>query len=133
MTSDKFGRVRVADIFVGERQRKDLGDLSGLADSFGAIWNNFRRWILENGLHKLVTGGRRLGAAIARGDEFIDVRFTDERDPFKLMEMEYAENDQRKDLTWQEQGRVGPQLEEQTDCKASQRKRNIGVRIPWYL
>jgi len=86
MTSDKFGRVRVADIFVGERQRKDLGDLSGLADSFGDLEQLqpviIMRWTLENGLHKLVSGGRRLGAAIARGDEFIDVRFTDERDPF---------------------------------------------------
>ena len=106
MTSDKFGRVRVADIFVGERQRKDLGDLSGLADSFGDLEQLqlviIMHWTLENGLHKLVSGGRRLGAAIARGDEFIDVRFTDERDPLKLMKMEYAENDQRKDLTWQE-------------------------------
>src|SRR6516162_6235661 len=39
MTSDKFefGRVRVADIFVGERQRKDLGDLTNLAGSFGDL------------------------------------------------------------------------------------------------
>jgi hypothetical protein len=37
MTSDKFGRVRPADIFVGERQRKDLGDLTTLAGSFGDL------------------------------------------------------------------------------------------------
>ena len=100
MTSDKFARVRVADIVVEERQRKDLGDLSGLADSIGDLEQLqavvITRWT-ENGLHKLVSGGRRLGAVKARRDEFIDVRFTDERDPIKLMEMEFAENDQRLD------------------------------------
>ena len=105
MTSDKFARVRVADIVVEERQRKDLGDLSGLADSIGDLEQLqavvITRWT-ENGLHKLVSGGRRLGAVKARRDEFIDVRFTDERDPIKLMEMEFAENDQRLDVTWQE-------------------------------
>src|SRR5262249_49175897 len=35
-------------------------------------------------------------------DEFIDVRITDETDPFKLSEMEFAENDVRLDITWQE-------------------------------
>ena len=86
MTTDRFGRVRVADIFVGERQRKDLGDLTDLAGSFGDLGQLsallVTRWKNENGQHTLVHGGRRLGAAIARGDEFIDVRFTDERDPF---------------------------------------------------
>ena len=105
MTSDKFARVRVADIVVEERQREDLGDLTGLADSIGDLEQLqavvITRWT-ENGLHKLVSGGRRLGAVKSRRDEFIDVRFTDERDPIKLMEMEFAENDQRLDVTWQE-------------------------------
>jgi hypothetical protein len=104
MTSDKFGSVRVADIFVGERQRKDLGDLKPLAGSIADLGQlqavRITSWKLENGQHKLVNGGRRLGAAIARGDEYIDVSFTDERDPIKLMIMEFAENDQREDYTW---------------------------------
>ena len=103
MTSDKFGRVRVADIFVGERQRKDLGDIPTLAGSMGDLGQLqavlITSWT-ENGLHKLISGGRRLGAAIARGDEYIDVSFTDERDPIKLKMMEFAENDQRQDVTW---------------------------------
>ena len=63
MTLDKFkfGRVRVADIFVGERQRKDLGDLKPLAGSIADLGQlqavRITSWKLENGQHKLVNGG----------------------------------------------------------------------------
>jgi hypothetical protein len=104
MTSDKYGSVLVADILASDRQRKDLGDLSDMAGSFGDYGQMqavmITSWKMENGLHKLVYGGRRLGAAMARGDKYIEVKFTDERDPIKLDEMEFVENEQRQDISW---------------------------------
>jgi ParB family transcriptional regulator, chromosome partitioning protein len=107
MTSDKFARVRVADIVVEERQRKDLGDLSGLADSIEDL-EQLQPIVVTRPTAiapkpKLVIGGRRLHAHIARGLEFVDCLFTDEVDPIKLMEMEFHENEHRLGYTWQEQ------------------------------
>jgi hypothetical protein len=100
MTSDKFkyDRVRVADIVVRDRQRKDLGGLNYLATSMDDLGLMQLPLITEDMV--LVFGGRRLGAAIARKDEYIEVRITNEKDPIILMEMEFAENDQRQDITW---------------------------------
>lgn len=107
MTSDKqVHRVRVADIIMSERQRKDYGDIDGLANSIDDLELlqpiTVTRPTEIDPKPKPVIGGRRLRAHILRRIEFIDCLFTHETDPIKLMKMEWAENDQRKDYTWQE-------------------------------
>jgi ParB/RepB/Spo0J family partition protein len=101
MTSDKFSRVRVDEITFRDRQRKDVGDLSGLAGSIEELELLqpvvITRW-KENGLHRGVVGERRFRSHQKLGLEYIDVRFTDEVDPIKLMKMEFAENEQREDI-----------------------------------
>jgi ParB/RepB/Spo0J family partition protein len=105
MTSDKFSMVLVDRITFRNRQRKDVGDI----DPLGGSIDNLEliepivitRWT-ENGLHIGVCGERRYRAHIARGRKEIACLFTDEVDPIKLMEMEFAENVHRLDTTWEE-------------------------------
>jgi predicted transcriptional regulator len=106
MTSERqVHRVRCTDIIIPERQRKKLGNLDSLGDSMQKEQNQPILLTLPTETDpkpKLVCGGRRLAVYIARKIEFIDAVYTPETDPIKLKRLEFAENDQRLDLTWQE-------------------------------
>jgi ParB-like chromosome segregation protein Spo0J len=102
MASDKFkfDRVRIDEITVGERQRKDLGDLSGLRDTIDDL--ELLQPIVITRDKRLIVGERRLRTHQKLGREYIYCMFTDEVDPHKLKEMQFVENDQRLGYTWQE-------------------------------
>jgi len=100
-------KIAISDIDVGERHRKDLGDLQELAKS-----------IQEQGLlqpigitedHKLVFGERRLRACELLGWDTIDVRIVNVT---SIVEGELTENEVRKQFTIEERVAIGKAVEE---------------------
>lgn len=97
--------VHISDIELGERGRKDYGDLSNLSES-----------IVEHSLiqpplvcehdgtksWKLIAGGRRL-ACLQALSEWIPVMTQIQLNEAQQLEMELAENSRRKEMSWQEE------------------------------
>jgi len=97
---DKMKLVNLADIIVGDRFRKDFGDM----DEFVAS-------IKEKGIIQPITvdqhlnllaGGRRYAGATAAGLHKIPCIIRDFVDEIDSREIELIENVYRKDFTWQE-------------------------------
>jgi ParB family chromosome partitioning protein len=92
--------VPIEDIKVKERIRKDMGDISGLADSmkrFGQISP-----ILITKKNVLIAGGRRLEAARSLGWRTINAVVAEIPDELTRLEYEVEENFQRRDFTAEE-------------------------------
>lgn len=94
-------QVKVADIKIGERFRKDFSDDADFIES-----------VREKGILQPITlskdltllaGERRLRAAIAVGLEKIPALLREVTDEIDLREIELIENLHRKNFTWQEQ------------------------------
>lgn len=94
-------KVKIRDIIVADRIRKDLGDVESLAASM------HRRGLLHPIIidqdNKLVAGGRRLAAAKMNGYEEIDAFVRDDLDPISRLEIELEENLCRMDMHWTEE------------------------------
>ena len=108
----KVQEIAISEIEVGERFRKDLGDISALADSIRkdgliqpiAVCNN------EGEMpYRLIAGGRRFSAIIhiaQKNNEknTVSCRVYEEELPeIQLRVLEFSENLYRKDMTWQEE------------------------------
>ena len=91
----------INEIKVEDRQRKDLGDLSGLADSLQRI--GLIQPVIVNKDRRLVAGGRRVAAANQLGWTHIPVAYRETLSEAELHELELEENKNRKDFTWQEE------------------------------
>lgn len=114
-------QVRVADVTVGERARRDYGDLTSLMDS-----------IREHGIlqpiglapgNHLLFGGRRLEAAKRLGMTVINVtRPSTQTDALSLLKAERDENTCRKDMTPEELVDLGQRIEEMERPKAEARQ-----------
>lgn len=93
-------------IKLNPRQRKDYGDLSGLAASIvrnGQMQNLYVEPADAEGFYALIAGGRRLaGLAAASKPNAIVIVHEGPIDDLLRQELELEENVQRKDLTWQE-------------------------------
>ena len=93
--------VKIEDIKVKKRVRRDLGDLTALKDSM-------HRYGLMNPItlhsnYELVAGERRLEAAKSLGWERINANILDSNvDNIRQLEMELEENNQRKEFTDEE-------------------------------
>jgi ParB family transcriptional regulator, chromosome partitioning protein len=95
-------RVKVGDVKIRvKRQRSELGDLEGLAESILRIGQLTPIIITRN--DELIAGERRLEAFKLNGMVLIEALYSDEVDPIMLEEMELEENIRRKQLTWQEE------------------------------
>ena len=106
--------IKVTDIAVHDRQRKDLGDVDSLANSiheYGIIQPIVLEMpeTVQGREYRLVVGERRLEAIkrlgwaqLEHGKHFI---FVDEanRNELRRSAVELEENLQRKELSWQEQ------------------------------
>jgi len=97
--------VRICDIIVGERQRKDFGDMEGL--KFSIEQNGLLQPVVleprPDGRFNLIAGGRRLKAHQELERETIQATLRDGLDELSKLELEYEENAQRKNLTmWEE-------------------------------
>ena len=101
---------------VGQRFRKDFGDLDGLAESIADI--GLLQPIGVDGSNRLVFGERRLRACRLLGWETIPARLVDLD---LLIKGEYAENVLRKDFTVSERVAIGKALEEQVGNRQGQR------------
>jgi len=92
--------VLVTAIIIGDRFRKDYGDLSGLKASiteYGVL-----QPILIDRENNLMAGGRRLQSCIELGRSRISALYFDEIDETKRREIELEENLHREELKWHE-------------------------------
>ncbi|MCR5218819.1 ParB N-terminal domain-containing protein [Treponema sp.] len=93
--------VKISDIKVKKRVRKDLGDLSSLKDSLRSF--GLLNPITINSNYELIAGERRLEAAKAIGWESIHaIMIASPVDKIHQLEMEIEENNQRKEFTDEE-------------------------------
>lgn len=97
-------QLSIDQIVVGDRVRKDFGNLDELCDSIRAV-GLIQPIVVTRDL-QLIAGERRLRAlrkigvtVLPHGKLFI---FNDEQDQLKLQAMEIEENVKRKELSWQE-------------------------------
>jgi ParB family chromosome partitioning protein len=100
-------KLPLTSIILGDRFRKDLGDIDELKESLEA-----HGLLQPIGVHRrgddedafvLVWGGRRLAAATQLNWHEIEVKILENEEDFDLREKELEENLRRKDMTWQEQ------------------------------
>jgi ParB/RepB/Spo0J family partition protein len=108
--------ISLEDVYIGDRFRKDYGDLE-----------SFKRSIQKYGIihplvvctsndehsepYHLVAGGRRISALAELGILKFPVRIYDrELTPLELRSIELEENLQRKDMDWQEQVRLQQEI-----------------------
>ncbi len=105
--------VPTTSIICEARFREDLGDLSGLVESFKqegviqplAVRDN------EDGSYKLLAGGRRYAAAVKASMETLPVRCFDKNiSEIEMRSIELMENVQRKDLEWQEAAKLKKEI-----------------------
>jgi len=92
--------VPIEDITVKKRLRKEMGNISALADSmkrFGQICP-----ILITKKNVLIAGGRRLEAARSLGWRTINAIEVDVSDELTKLEYELEENIQRQDFSMEE-------------------------------
>lgn len=97
-------RIKIADVKFGDRQRTDLGDLLELADSlkkYGQL-----QAIGVDTDNNLVWGGRRFAASQINEVETIEAVVVDADSTLKLKILEFEENNQRKDLTPEEEDKA---------------------------
>lgn len=93
--------VKIEDIKVKKRVRRDLGDLTALKDSMHRY--GLMNPITLNSNYELVAGERRLEAAKSLGWERINANILDSNvDNIRQLEMEVEENNQRKEFTDEE-------------------------------
>lgn len=112
-----LGRIRI-----GERTRKDLGDLTGLAESMAAI--GLLHPVLVDSGYALIAGQRRLEAARRLGWTKIAIRVIDLADPLRA---ERDENTERKPFAPSELVAIGRRIEEVERDRAKQRQQRTQV------
>lgn len=112
----KVLNVRLDIIKVGNRARKDLGDLDLLADSIAALGLLQPIGIDPN--YRLVFGERRLRAVKKLGHETILARIIHVQ---SLIAAEHAENEIRKDFTHSERVAIGAAIESELGNRRGQR------------
>jgi len=93
--------IPIEDIKVKKRVRKEMGDITALAESmkrFGQI-----NPIVVSKKNILIAGGRRLEAARSLGWSSINAVVAEISDELTMLEYEVEENAQRRDFTPQEE------------------------------
>lgn len=115
--------VLIEQIVVGDRVRRDDGDITALAESIDTVGMLLHPIILD-GNYRLVSGGRRLKACQSLGWKAIPARICPTFDQQCLAyRAEQDENTQRKDFTPPEFVEMGRRLEGAEKEKAAARKR----------
>jgi ParB/Sulfiredoxin domain len=102
-------KTKITDIKVGSRYRKDLGDLTLLANSIGEI--GLLHPIVVNQDNQLIAGERRLEACKSLGLNEVDVHLVNIHDLLMLKKGELHENGLRKDFTISEAVEIKRALE----------------------
>jgi len=108
--------IKLADIEVGERFRKDYGDLESLGKSIDEHGELLQPLVVKEtdvaGKYLLLAGGRRYAAHIERGlvEAKADIWPADLTE-LECRKIELAENIKRKSLTWQEELELTAEVE----------------------
>jgi ParB family chromosome partitioning protein len=119
------GERAISEIRVGERHRKDLGDLDAMAASIRSVGLLHPLVITEDG--SLVAGRRRLEAVRKLGRPTVPVRVVAGLDgALQLLRAERDENTCRKDFTPSEAVAIGKALEALERPKAKERQAQAG-------
>ena len=124
-------KIPVESIVVEERFRKDLGDLDALAksiDRHGLI----HPIVVDTYTRKLLAGGRRLAAVKMLGWTDVPYRAIAAKTTGEALEIEQAENTDRKDFTSSERASIAEAIEREqggTDGKVSRRTRNAVAKL----
>jgi hypothetical protein len=105
-------------ITIGDRHRKEMGDLQALADSILA--RGLLHPVVVTSDHLLVAGHRRLEAVRLLGWTEVPVTVVDVDD---LLMAERDENEERKDFTPTEAVAIGRVIEERERPRAEERRR----------
>ena len=115
----KLTVIPMSEIHFGNRFRKELGDIDGLAESIklngliNPITVHARDDLPGSALYLLLAGGRRFTAAGVAGIKEIPVRVYDrELSEDELRAIELEENIQRKDLHWTEKADLELEIDE---------------------
>jgi hypothetical protein len=106
MTTANNTTMKISEITIGPRHRRDMGDLDGLARSIDEIGLLHTPVVRSDGV--LLVGERRLRACEKLGWTEIPVRVIDVQD---IVFAEQAENLDRKNFTVEEQVRIGREIE----------------------
>ena len=117
--------LKVTDIVIGERFRKDLGDIAALANSIRDV-GLIQPLVVTSDL-RLVAGRRRLEAVRELGWDEVPVYFvTGLDDELQAIRAEFAENTCRKDFTPSEAVRIAKAIEERERVQAKARQAHAG-------
>lgn len=117
-------KIKIKDLKVKDRIRKDLGDVEELAGSMSRL-GQLQPIIIDKD-NTLIAGGRRLGAAACLGWEEIDAILYENCDEIVHKDIELEENLRRKDLAWQEEVMAVKSLYELRNAKYG--NQNLGLR-----
>ena len=90
-------KLRIDQIITGERDRSDLGDIDGLAESIKAV--GLLHPVVVTASHELVAGDRRLAAVKRLGWAEVPVTVVDLTTAYDVLRAESDENTCRKGLT----------------------------------
>ena len=122
-------QLPIGSIIVGERHRKDLGDVNALADSIRLL--GVLQPVVVTSDYRLVAGRRRLEAVRKLGWPNIPVRIaTNLNSALLALTAERDENTCRKDFAPSEAVSIGKALEELEKPKAKERQREHGGTAP---
>lgn len=114
----------IEGIEVGERSRKDLGDLTPLMVSMGK--RELINPITVDSDHNLIAGERRLRAAESLGWETIPCHVVSTVDELLSLRLEQEENECRLDTTPEEKVRMGQRIEALEKPKGKARQSAAG-------
>jgi len=114
-------RRRIDEIVIGERTRRDLGDIEGLAASINEL--GLLQPVVVRPDGRLIAGERRLAAAKFIGWNEIPIRVIDLD---AVVRGEFAENTCRKDFTLSEAVAIKRALEPVEKAAAKERQREAG-------
>ena len=92
--------IKIKEIKIGKRVRKDIGDLTNLKKSIRK--HGVMNPILVTPENELISGYRRLTAARELGIEELEVKVINPKDNVEFLEMEMEENMIRKDFSQEE-------------------------------
>lgn len=124
-TTSAPAEMLISDIRIGDRVRKDMGDIDALATSIETLGLMHPPGVTPDGL--LIFGHRRLQACIQLGMARVPVRIMDVAD---LLSAERDENQVRKDFTPSEAVAVARAIEDQLKAARWQR-RSVSAKARW--
>ena len=120
-------RMRISDIRIGDRSRKDLGDISSLARSIETVGLLHPIVVSKDG--KLIAGARRIAAFTMLGRDEIPHTVADSlQDAIASLRAERDENTERKDFLPSEAVMLAAQLEPFEREAARERQAKAGPR-----